>query len=202
MTGGWVRNGIALDGAAPLEDSLVWWLQAPTRHVDLRLPRQGTQAVTCFAGITTWAAPSLTWTPDLQLEVSDAVDTGVCTWDGADLLEAGSFLSGGREVGYVERWQRLPGSDGELLALSTAHGRLVRTGDYALTVLDDRGCGGAFVCVAWSREGSSWSVHHSWPAGALAPAPPAYVGDAAAVALEDGRTWIVDEHRAAVGRRD
>jgi hypothetical protein len=135
----------------------------------------------------------------VQLEASGFEDTGVCTWDGADLLEAGTFSEGSREVSYVERWQRLPGSDGEQLALSTEGGRLVRTGDYALTVLDTRASGGDFACVAWVLRDSGWVVDHCWPPGAQAPPPPAEVGQEPVVTLADGRSWTVDEHRKVVG---
>lgn len=197
MTGGWVRNGIAVGGADPVEDTLVWWLQAPSRHIDLRVPHEGVEGVMCFAGTTAWVEPALTWTPELQLDPSAFEDTGTCTWDGADLLETGSFASGAGEIGYVERWQRLPGSDGELLALRTAQGRLVRAGDYALTLLDERPSGGEFRCVAWVLDENVWTVHHTWPPGAVAPAPPLDVGEAATVILDDGSEWIVDEHRWA-----
>jgi hypothetical protein len=199
MTGGWVRNGIAVGGAQPTEPAQVWWLQAPSRHADLRVPHEGTNGLMCFAGTTTWSEPSLTWVPEVQLEASGFEDTGVCTWDGADLLEAGTFSEGSREVSYVERWQRLPGSDGEQLALSTEGGRLVRTGDYALTVLDTRASGGDFACVAWVLRDSGWVVDHCWPPGAQAPPPPAEVGQEPVVTLADGRSWTVDEHRKVVG---
>jgi hypothetical protein len=194
MTGGWVRNGIAVDGAPATEPALVWWLQAPSKHADLRVPLDGEQGLMCFAGTTSWSDPSLTWTPELELDPSAFEDVGVISWDGPDLMEAGSFTDGSREVGYVERWQRLPGSDGALLALRTGNGRLVRTGDYALTVVDERPSGGAFAAVAWVlRDG--WVVDHCWPPGAVLP-PPVEVadGDRTAV-LADGREWVVDEHR-------
>lgn len=201
MTGGWVRTGIAIDDAGPAEDMVVWWLQAPTRHCDLRVPFDRNRPAMSFAGTTIWAEPSLTWVPEIELEPNDELDTGVVTWDGADLMETGTYLRDGITGSYVERWQRLPGSDGELMALSSAHGRLVRTGPYALTIIDERPAGGAFAAVAWTLSADSWTVHHCWPAGAVAPAPPLSLASGqTTVRLSDGLEWQVDEHRGTSAR--
>src|SRR6266700_1376242 len=93
MTGGWVRDGIAIDGAEPVENALVWWLQAPSKHCDLRVPvgiTGGADSVMSFAGTTTWADPSLTWHPEIELNPSAFEDVGFVAWDGADLMEAGT----------------------------------------------------------------------------------------------------------------
>ena len=194
MQGGWVRNGISVDGAPPAEDVLVWWLQAPSKHCDLRLPYQGTDGLMSFAGTTTWHDPRLTWSPELELDPSVFEDVGVITWDGADMIETGSYAGAGRDIGYVERWQRLPGSDAELLALSRPGGRIVRTGPYAMTIVDARPDGGQFAAVAWTLDGDGWSVHHCWPPGAAAAPPPVQLDPATAtVLLADGVEWTVDE---------
>ena len=196
MTGGWVRNGISLDDAEPVENALVWWLQAPSKHCDLRLPLDGDDGLMSFAGTTTWAEPCLTWIPEIELDPSIFTDIGAISWDGADLMEAGVFVDGDRAVSYVERWQRLPGSDAELLALSCPTGRLVRTGPYALTITDQRAHGGRFAAVAWTLAGGQWTVSHCWPPAATAPAPPLTVDDdAVVIVLSDGTQWTIDEHR-------
>jgi hypothetical protein len=202
MTGGWVRNGIELDGAAPVENTLVWWLQAPSKHCDLRVPldtTSGTENVMSFGGTTTWADPCLTWIPEIELNPNGFPDIGAVSWDGEDLIEAGVLFEDGREISYLERWQRLPQSDGELLALSCPNGRLVRTGRYALTILDERPEKGSFAAVAWTLKDESWTVHHCWPTGATAPAPPSAITDGdATVRLSDGTEWTIDEHRKVV----
>jgi hypothetical protein len=199
MTGGWVRKGIALDGAEPVEDALVWWLQAPSKHCDLRVAfdtSSGAKGLMSFAGTTTWADPALTWSPEIELNPSSSEDVGVITWDGEDLMEAGTLVDGEREVSYVERWRRLPRSDGELLALSCPHGRLVRTGHYALTIVDERRTGGAFAAVAWRLQDGGWTVDHCWPTGVTAAAPPSAITDGdRTVLLDDGVEWTIDEHR-------
>ncbi len=202
MTGGWVRAGLAVNGAHPVEDQVVWWLQAPSRHADLRVPATTGAAadrVICFAGTTSWQEPALTWTPELELDRSGTVDTGVISWDGPDLLEAGTWGTGAGAVPYVERWCRLPGSSGELWALSSPTGRLVRTGGYALSIVDLRPRGGEFSAVAWVFAGGNWVVDHCWPAHASAPQPPDDVdARTRVVTLSDGVAWTVDEY-ASVG---
>ena len=195
FTGGWLRVSIALDGGAPYEDMVVWWLQSASKHADLRVPLTPVGDGISFAGTTVWQEPSLTWLPDLELVPNEFPDTGVVSWDGDDLLEAGSFLEDGVEVRYVERWRRLPDTSGPLLALSSASGRLVRTGDLALSIVDARESGGEFNAVAWRLTAGAWSVDHCWPAQAAAPAPPlsAELTPGECIALDDGQTWMVDE---------
>ena len=196
MTGGWQRITIAIGDGEPTEDSTVWWLQAPSRHADLRTPlEQDTGAEPmCFAGTTSWAEPSLTWTPALELTPSVFLDIGEIGWDGDDMMEAGSFEADGGSVGYVERWRRLPGSEGPLLALEREGGRIVRAGRYALTVLDSRP-DGAFVGVAWELDGEKWVARRRWPpeVSAPAPAPPIDMPAGITVALDDARVWVVVE---------
>ncbi len=195
FTGGWVRASMSLDGAPPFEDTLVWWLQSSTKHVDLRLPL-ATGDVISFAGTTTWQAPSLTWVPDLELVPGEFPDTGVVSWEGEDLLEAGTFLIDGTEVGYVERWKRLPDTSGPLQALSRPGGRLVRTGSLAMTVVDDRDSGGVYNAVAWRLVDEAWTLDHCWPPDAAAPPPPppaVELRSGTSLALDDGANWTVDE---------
>lgn len=195
-TGGWVRASISLDGSKPFEDTLVWWLQSTSAHADLRVPFASDGEVISFAGETVWSSdsaglPSLTWIPALELVPNEFPDTGVVSWDGADLLEAG--VSG--EVSYVERWQRLPGTEGPLQALSRPGGRLVRTGSLALTIVDDRESGGAFNVIAWRLVDDVWTIDHLSSPDASAPAPPTAVdlGVGSLVLLDDGALWTVDE---------
>lgn len=197
LTGGWVRHGMAVDGGEATEPAVVWWLQAPSAHCDLRVPHEGAAGLMAFAGTTTWAEPALTWSPALELDPSAFEDVGVVSWDGPDLMEAGSWTDGGREVPYVERWRRLPGSEGEQLALSCAHGRLVRTGRYALTLRDDRAAGGGFSAVAWVLGDGGWEIDHELPGSGPVPPPPLTVPQGATeVVLADGTTWAVDERVA------
>ncbi|MCW2755098.1 MAG: hypothetical protein JWQ32_2509 [Marmoricola sp.] len=177
FTGGWARQGIGIDGRPPVEDAVVWWLQAPVRHADLRVPVSGTGPSTSFAGVTSWDGSALTWSRQVDLEHFDGTDVGTTTWDGEDLLESGTFSEpDGSTTDYVERWTRLPGSAAPLWALRRGAARLVRAGDYAITLADERVGGGVFTATAWSRSGNGWQVHHTLPGVPLAPAPPSPEG--------------------------
>ena len=200
FTGGWVRASISLDDSEPFEDTLVWWLQSTSAHADLRVPF-GDGEVVSFAGKTVFKAEpaelqSLTWIPAIQLVPNEFPDTGVVSWDGADLLEAG--VSG--DVSYVERWQRLPDTAGPLQALSKPGGRIVRTGSLALSIVDERESGGAFNAVAYRLADEAWTVDHRSAADATAPAPPldADLGVGTLVLLSDGALWSVDEASIAL----
>jgi hypothetical protein len=183
--GAWVRHGISVGGASDSEDMIVWWLQAPSLHADLRTPMTGDGEVICFAGTTSWDGHALTWTHDLDLAPSGTADVGTVAWDGADLLESGSCEQDGRAVPYTERWRRLPGG-GPLWALRSATGRIVRAGKYALTVVDGRESGAEFTATAWLLEGDRWEVHRAWPKGAQQAQPPYSLDD-----LPAG--WTIDE---------
>lgn len=202
FTGGWLRVSMSLDGAPPFEDMVVWWLQSASKHADLRVPLTPAGDCISFAGTTAWDPPSLTWIPDLELVPSEFPDTGVVSWDGEDLLEAGSFVIDGAEVPYLERWRRLPDTADPLLALSKPGGRIVRTGDLALTVVDERPTGGEFKAVAWRLINGAWTVNHCWPPEASAPRPPApaHLTAGMTVALDDGEFWTVDEAVNATDR--
>ncbi|HKT02701.1 MAG TPA: hypothetical protein VJT31_24485 [Rugosimonospora sp.] len=176
------------------EPAVVWWLQAGSAYCDLRLPHDGVDQVMCFAGTTTWDGLRLTWHREVELDPSLWEDVGDVGWDGPDLIETGSVGSAGAEIGYVERWQRLPGSDHDLLALHCDGGRIVRTGRYALTILDGCQSGGDFAAVAWRLENDDWAARFSWPPDAVAPAPPADIPrKGETVVLRDGSEWIIDE---------
>jgi hypothetical protein len=185
FTGGWVRRGISLGDQPPVEDAVVWWLQAPTLHADLRVPNDGGEPLTSFAGVTTWDGTALTWTRAVDLEHYDGVDVGTVAWDGADLLESGTFEDDSGLTSYTERWVRLPGSEGPLQAMHRDEARLVRAGDYAITLDDLRSSGGPFVSTAWKRTPAGWRMHHTLPGMPLAPTPPEPEGP-----LEG---WTVDE---------
>lgn len=183
FTGGWVRDGISYDGGPFVEDTTVWWLQGPSRHADLRTPH-GAGPVTCFAGDTTWDGSALTWHHQLDLTPWPSTDLGAMSWEGDVLLETGSSTQDGRTTRYVERWVSLPDGESPLWTLRSATGWIVRTGAYALTVVDGRAAGGAFGVTAWVLRDGIWVADRA--IGATTPAPPTILTD-----LPGG--WTVDE---------
>ena len=162
FTGGWVRDGISLDGGPFREDSVVWWLQGPVMHADLRISQDGGGPSTCFAGVTTWDGTSLTWTRMVDLEHYAGVDSGVATWDGDVLVESGVFVDpDGTTTRYQERWVRLPDSASPLCTEEHEGVYAVRTGNYAITLSDERDAGGPFRGTAWIWSGGRWTA--GWP---------------------------------------
>ena len=131
-----------------------------------------------FAGTTTWADPFLRWGHDLDLDAErppGASDVGRVAWDGNDLVETGEFTDGDRAVPYTEVWRRVADSDAGLESHWSPDGTcvVVRTGDHALTIADDRAAGGAYRACYRSRHEGRWEVELALGAGAAdLPAPP------------------------------
>lgn len=179
--GAWRRVSLAVDGSAPAEHADVVWLQTERTYADLRIPRYGYGDIVApmsFAGTTSWAAPFLRWSHDLDLDrgrpPADG-DVGRVRWDGDDLVETGQVTEGGRAVPYTEVWRRVAGSDTCLESHRSPDGRcvVVRTGDHALTIADDRAAGGAYRACYRTRHDGRWSVELALGAGATdLPAPP------------------------------
>ena len=101
-------------------------------------------------------------------------DVGLVAWEGDDLVERGTFPIGGRDVPYVEVWRRLPHSEAPIVALASddGWGRLVRAGDHAITVIDERPLGGDFRACYRTRSPSGWRVELALgPGAAELPVP-------------------------------
>lgn len=160
FTGAWRRTSIAVDGADPVVGAEVRWVQAGDHYADLRIPVAPEEPPVCFAGTTTWDDPDLRWAHELDLDPAGGEDVGAITDDGDDLVETGSFERDGRTVPYVERWERLAGGDGAVLALERADvpGLLVMAGDHAVAVVDERADGGPFLACSWRHHRGSWHV--------------------------------------------
>ena len=179
--GAWKRVSLAVDGDAPGEHADVVWLQTERTYADLRIPRYGYGDIVApmsFAGTTTWADPFLRWGHDLDLDAErppGASDVGRVAWDGNDLVETGEFTDGDRAVPYTEVWRRVADSDAGLESHWSPDGTcvVVRTGDHALTIADDRAAGGAYRACYRTRHEGRWAVELALGAGATdLPAPP------------------------------
>jgi hypothetical protein len=190
--GAWQRVSLSLDGGPPCEPAVVIWVQADEAFADVRLPRDVADpdnAPAGFAGATSWDPPYLRWSHHLDLDVhpgygdrgpdADLIDdghgdgpvtsdVGLVAWDGDDLVERGTFPIAGRDVPYVEVWRRLPRSEAPIVALASDDGwsRLVRAGDHAITVVDERPAGGAFRACYRTRSPAGWRVELALGPGA------------------------------------
>jgi hypothetical protein len=185
--GAWRRVSIAVDGGPPGEACDVVWVQAASAFADIRVARPGygdLHPPASFAGTTAWRHPHLSWRHDLDLDAGrsgagrspedtgdtgDVGDVGRVSWDGDDLVEAGTFDDGGRPVPYVEVWRRMPRSDGPTHEWASPDGthRFVRAGDHAITVADERAAGGTYRACYRTRHGDEWAPELALGDGAV-----------------------------------
>ena len=143
------------------EHSLVWWLQTPRWHADLRLPVgrpdfSGVASLAAcddtqlawlatqqgFCGLTQVDGERCTWHRQLDFQPANGNrDVGHMVFDGERIIETGI------EADYREIWQRLPSSRGgsAVLELVVEDGklppcmtRLFVSGDYFVYVRDRR----------------------------------------------------------------
>jgi hypothetical protein len=182
--GAWERSALTIDGAPVTDAGRAVWVQAGAVFVDVRGPG-GFASDTCFAGTTKWSEPYLAWTHVIdRAGAQDGEDRGHITFDGDDLIEAGSFIAG-VERAYAERWTRLPGPLLPVLAAESADGLCVRVGDHAAAVVDRRHAGGPFVAAYWQWSNSSWRLELEVDGEIAALPPPLEPG----ASLTDGWHW-------------
>jgi hypothetical protein len=174
-----------LDGSTPTEHADAVWLQAERTYAGLRIPRYGygdLVAPVSSAGTTTWADPYLRWSCDVDLD-GDAAgaaggdgDVWHVAWRGDDLVATSALVAAGRTVTSTEVWRRLPGSGVVHACRWSPDGTsvMVRAGDHALTIADERATGGAYRACYRARHEGCWSVALALGAGAKdLPAPDA-----------------------------
>lgn len=202
--GAWRRDSLELpsSGAGPFERQRVLWLQASSAFADVRVPIDEADtdpqaAPVSFAGVTTWDGSSLCWHRDLDLHRVTEADEGAITWEGAAMIETGSFTFGGVKQAYREVWVRDDPVVLPRLALRSTDGtaRLVRVGDHAITVADERDGDGWYRACYRRRSGSGWTVAVALGEAATElPQPPDLddVPDGQTIRY-GGRSWVVEE---------
>jgi hypothetical protein len=83
------------------------------------------------------------------------------------------------------------------VVLTSEVGRMVVTGNHAITIVDDSERGGSYRATAWFREAALWSATMSWPVDHDGvPSPPDDTGGwkvGAEIRLDDGSRWTVAE---------
>lgn len=208
--GAWRRASLALPihGGEPFERQRVLWLQAGSAFADVRLPLDPADgdpqaAPVSFAGVTTWDGSSLCWHRDLDLHRVTDADKGAITWEGDAMIETGSFTFGGELQPYREVWVREDPVVSPRLALRSTDGtaRLVRVGDHAITVADEREGDGWYRACCRSRTSQGWTVTMALGEAAdrLPEPPEADPGTptAGSTIRYGDRVWVVEEHTPA-----
>ncbi len=170
----WERTELVVDGDPVAGAGRAVWVEAGTAYVDVRGPG-GFASATTFAGTTTWEEPYLAWAHLIDAEPGEdeGTDRGLITYDGDDLIESGEVIAG-RTITYSERWCRLRGSQGIVLAASTDGGIAVRVGHHASVVVDRRATGGGIAARYERWDGTGWTpqiVYGDETTTALLPAP-------------------------------
>lgn len=168
MQGAWTRESVSVDGSEAFETQLVYWLQAGPCYADMRVPFHPAGGFRCFAGRSGWDGDDFRWTHRLDLEGSNPEDTGRLIWEEGRLVERGWF----GDVAYEEVWLRLDDDTGPFLAVEGPAGCLVRVGDHAVTVLDDRGNrGGALAACYRVLSAAGWDIRAAIGDATTLPSP-------------------------------
>ena len=196
FVGAWRRRSIAVDGGAHSEPARVLWLQARDAFADLRIPLDPTGAYDAFAGVTTYAAPALTWHHTLDWNGGFAgYDCGVVEQRDGELVERGEFERDGAHHTYEEIWCRVdPGRHG--VVITAAHAMVVRVGGHCLALRDRRRSGSEFDVRHAEVEGDEWRDVAVLGDGAELPCPPVWCPDdwiAGSAVVVDGTPWRVAE---------
>lgn len=147
FVGAWQRVSIALGDEPASAGAHVMWVQGWSAYADIRVPLvAGGDGLDCFAGHTSWEPPCLRWGHDIDLAGGPAAvtDVGFVEWDGADLIERGTFVIDGAEVAYVEVWRKLPATGGLVVEMTDDGFTHVQVGEHALTIVDERATTGQF----------------------------------------------------------
>jgi hypothetical protein len=182
----WERGELIVDGAPVEGAGRAVWVEAGVAYVDVR-NGEGFASGTTFAGTASWDEPHLTWAHAIDAESDDdGADVGLMSYDGYDLIEEGEYIAG-QVVKYSERWVRLAGSDGAVLAASADGGLAVRVGDHASVIVTRTAEGGGVAARYDHWDGSEWRTEIAYGADAeRAALPPPLEPDAA---LPDGWSW-------------
>ncbi|MDQ1393945.1 MAG: hypothetical protein QOF30_2922 [Acidimicrobiaceae bacterium] len=134
VRGAWTRESVSIAGSEAFETQLVYWLQAGPCYADIRVPFHPAGTFRCFAGRSGWRGDDFRWTHRLDLEGSNPEDVGRLFWEEGRLVERGWF----GDVTYEEVWLRLDDDKGPFLAAEGPGECLVRVGEHAVTIVDDR----------------------------------------------------------------
>jgi hypothetical protein len=172
MNGAWGRRSVAVGGGPHFETQHVVWLQAGPCYADIRVPFHPAADRRCFTGRSGWEGARYRWSHHLDLQTLSpaADDVGELVWEDGALVERGLFPTSDGAVTYEEVWVRLPGDDGPSVAFEAANACLVRVGDRAITVVDERPGGEFHACYRILGD-DGWAVAAAIGDGAGLPSP-------------------------------
>lgn len=199
--GAWRRRSVVVGDGPPFETQEVRYVQTSADYADLRVGlADPTSDQASFAGTCTWNPPWAAWSHDLDLEPTSRDDHALLTrsHDGA-LEERGTWRTAAGELAYTEVWQPLPGARGPVLALRGDRplARLVRVGDHAIVVVDERAQGGEHRARYERFEGGRWWTEVSIGDAADLPSPPEVMPTPSTELDLGGLRWRVVEARPA-----
>jgi hypothetical protein len=197
LVGAWTRESITLGDGEPIEPNAVRYLQAGTAYADLRTSLAGDPAEELsFAGTCTWDEPWAEWSHELDLDPSGGADRGEIEWqDDGGMHERGVWASPDGDVPYLEVWVPMPGGEGPMLALRCEDppARLVRVGEHAIVLLDDRATGGEYRGRYDRLVDGTWQAQESLGDADALPAPPDEPPSVGSTFELGGLTWTVTE---------
>jgi len=175
FAGAWRRTDLHVGGQLR-DDADVLWLQTSEWYADLRIPHDDHGGpIEAFAGPARWVEPYFTWLHHIDWVGSFPDDVGHLTWDDGVLIETGWFEAEPKDQPYEERWVPDPVKGPRLVAIRTgAEGRaaMVRVGDEAITLVDERLGGGGFAARRDQRVDGRWSCRLSRAIGRDEIEPP------------------------------
>jgi hypothetical protein len=170
LPGAWRRSLLAWPDGRRDTTTWVLWVQGPRLYVDLRQPAGGAGPQEGFAGELAVADGVFEWHRRLDLGPPGPYgDRGLLTVPGDGSAE--TLVEDGRDVSYVEHWQRVPGST---------------AGSAALQLTGSSGREGVLV-----RAGSYLAYAHG------VPGDPGRPGDEIAIARPGGRGWVIERSSLA-----
>lgn len=151
LVGVWQRESIAIDGAEPIEDSVVYWLHAGDFYADMRWPidSKSDSKKSAFAGAATWSTPYMHFSH--EVDYTDAVpeDVGRLSVFQGKLLERGEVKISDQTIKFQETWCPLRQNSGvqsiEVASFSSDKvnepgiGYIVRVEDFVIAMIDREG---------------------------------------------------------------
>ena len=175
FAGAWRRTDLHVGGRLR-DDADVLWLQTSEWYADLRIPHDDDGGpIEAFAGPARWVDPYFTWMHHIDWVGSFPDDVGHLAWDDGVLIETGWFEAEPKDEPYEERWVPDAVKGPRLVATRTTEGCravLVRVGDEAITLVDERMAGGGFAARRDQRLDGRWSCRLSRAIGRDELGPP------------------------------